>query len=180
MEKNDIEAYVKYNYFHTEQSKGWKEDPYKTDNLIYNETEDYYTCPQGKKLTFRGESKKVNDNGYEQTYRIYQAEGCPVRDLCYKSKGDRKIEINRKLQEYRAKARERLTSEKGIEYRRRRPADVEAVFGNIKHNKNYRRFLTRGIDRIEIEIGLIALSHNLSKLVSKNQREYLFFFKEGP
>lgn len=171
MENNDIQAYVKYNYFHKEQSKKWREDIFRIDNLPYNEAEDNYTCPEGKKLSFTGEYKKINDNGYEQTLRVYKAEGCSgclLKALCCKCKGDRRIEINRKLQYYRAKARERLTSDKGIEYRRRRPADVEAVFGMIKHNKNYRKFLTRGLKKTEIETGLIAIAHNLAKLASKN------------
>jgi transposase len=171
LEENCIEAYVKYNYFHKEHSKKWKEDPYRTDNLIYNQEEDFYLCPQERKLSFIGEIKRTNDNGYEQTFRVYQShecDGCPVRNICFKAKGDRKIEINRKLLEYRRKARERLTSEKGIEYRRQRPVDVESVFGIIKHNKNYRKFLTRGLEKTQIEFGLIALSHNLAKLAAKN------------
>jgi transposase len=171
LEKNGVKAYVKYNYFHKERSKKWREDVFRAENLTYNKDEDYYVCPQEKKLTYSGEFKKTNDSGYKQTYRVYQAHecsGCPVGDLCKKSKGDRMIEINRNLQEYRRKARERLTSEKGIEYRRRRSCDVEAVFGILKHNKNYRKFMTKGLVKTQIELGLLALSHNLSKLAAKN------------
>jgi hypothetical protein len=45
---------------------------------------------------------------------------------------------------------------------------VEAVFGIIKGNKNYRIFLLRGIDKVEIKVGLLALAHNLAKIASKN------------
>lgn len=171
LEKNCIQAYVKYNNFHKEQSKKWKENPYRTENLIYNQDEDFYLCPQGKKLSFIDEVKRTNDNGYEQTIRVYRSQecdACPVRNLCFKAKGDRRIEINRKLLEYKRKARELLTSEKGIEYRRQRPVDVESVFGIIKHNKNYRKFLTRSLEKTQIEFGLIALSHNLAKLAARN------------
>ncbi len=61
-----------------------------------------------------------------------------------------------------------MTSEKGRKYRSRRPVDVEAVFGIIKGNKNYRKFLLRGPDKVEIEVGLLALAHNLSKMAAKN------------
>jgi hypothetical protein len=162
---------VKYNSFHKEQSKQWKENRYRTENLIYNQEEDFYLCPQGEKLSFIDEVKRTNDNGYEQTLRGYRSQecnGCPVRNLCFKAKGDRRIEINRKLLEYKRKARELLKSEKGIEYRRQRPVDVESVFGIIKHNKNYRKFLTRGLEKTQIEFGLIALSHNLAKLAARN------------
>ena len=48
------------------------------------------------------------------------------------------------------------------------PVDVEAVFGIIKGNRNYRKFLLRGLEKVEIEVGLLALSHNLSKIASSN------------
>jgi hypothetical protein len=41
---------------------------------------------------------------------------------------------------------------------------VEATFGNIKQNKGFRRFMLRGKEKVEIETGLIALAHNLSKI----------------
>lgn len=50
LENNDVEAFVKYNYFHKEQSKKWKEDPYRAENLSYNEKEDCYICPMCKRL----------------------------------------------------------------------------------------------------------------------------------
>jgi hypothetical protein len=45
---------------------------------------------------------------------------------------------------------------------------VEAVFGIIKGKRNYRKFLPRGHEEVEIEVGLLALSHNLSKIASRN------------
>jgi len=41
---------------------------------------------------------------------------------------------------------------------------VEAVFGNIKHNINFKRFMLRGIEKVETEIGLISMAHNLKKV----------------
>ncbi|WP_456376157.1 transposase, partial [Lutibacter sp.] len=37
------------------------------------------------------------------------------------------------------------------------------VFGNIKHNMNFKRFMLRGIGKVNVEIGLIAMAHNLKK-----------------
>jgi len=58
-----------------------------------------------------------------------------------------------------SKSKERLTSKPGIKYRNQRPVDVEAVFGIIKGNRNYRIFLLRGLEKVEIEVGLLALAH---------------------
>ena len=91
-----------------------------------------------------------------------------MKDNCNKSKANRIIEINEKLNHYKSIIRKRLTSERGKKYRSQRPVDVEAVFGIIKGNKNYRKFLLRGLDKVEIEVGLLALSHNLSKMAARN------------
>lgn len=171
LENNDVEAFVKYQYFHIEQSKKWKEDPYRTDNLLYDENDDSYTCPMGQKMSFTGEKVRITDNGFRQIKRLYQAQdckGCPVREACNKSRGNRRIEINPRLNHYKSIIRERLTSERGRKYRSQRPVDVEAVFGIIKGNRNYRKFLLRGLEKVEIEVGLLALSHNLSKIAARN------------
>ena len=78
------------------------------------------------------------------------------------------IGVNHNLNNYKAIIRERLNSERGRKYRSQRPVDVEAVFGMIKGNKNYRKLLLRGLRKVEIEVGLLALAHNLAKLANRN------------
>jgi hypothetical protein len=48
---------------------------------------------------------------------------------------------------YKRLVREKLNSETGLKYRSQRPADVEAVFGNIKYNQNFKRFLLKGLEK---------------------------------
>jgi len=171
LENNDVEAFVKYQYFHKEQSKKWRTDPYRTENLRYDEKNDSYTCPMGQQMNFIKEKIKITNNGFKQIKRLYQAQncnGCQMREACNKSKGNRVIEINQLLNHYKSIIRERLTSERGIKYRSQRPVDVEAVFGIIKGNRNYRKFLLRGLEKVEIEAGLLSLAHNLGKLAAKN------------
>jgi len=167
LESNEIEAFVKYNYFHKEQTKKWKENPYRQNNLYYNSEKDCFFCPMGQQMKNIGEGTKKTSTGYEQTYTRYQAlncQRCPLRGACHKQKGNRIIEVNHKLRKYKAKAREMLMSEKGLEKRSQRPADVEATFGIIKQNKGFRRFMLRGSDNVEIETGLIAIAHNIAKM----------------
>ena len=67
-----------------------------------------------------------------------------------------------------AKIRERifklLNSKKGIELRKQRCHDVEPVFAELKHNKNFKRFMLRGKNKVEVEIGILAIVHNLKKM----------------
>lgn len=169
LEDNGVEAFVKFNYFHKEQCKKWKEDPRRIENLHYNEQLDCYYCPMGQAMNFVRESTQTTDNGYKQVKRHYQAQncdGCPMRGSCYRGKENRIIEVNPRLMHYKTIIRERLNSKRGKKYRSQRPVDVEAVFGIIKSNRNFRRFMLRGIEKVEIEAGLLSLAHNIKKMAN--------------
>jgi transposase len=167
LENNNITGYIKFNYFEPEQTSKWKQDPSKSENLYYNQAQDCFYCPMGQAMTYVNEKKIKSGNGYEQIVRKYQAQNCrqcPMRGPCHKSEENRSIEVNMKLRKYRKTARDRLNSEQGIKYRSKRPVDVEPVFGMIKHNRNYRRFMLRGKEKVEIEAGLLAIAHDLKKM----------------
>jgi len=40
---------------------------------------------------------------------------------------------------------------------------VEPVFAQLKHNHGFRRFSLKGLEKEELEFGLMALAHNLRK-----------------
>ena len=65
-------------------------------------------------------------------------------------------------------------SEQGIAYRKLRSIEPESVFGQIKQNKGFRRFYLRGSAKIEIEFGVVAIAHNIQKLmvlIKKNGKD---------
>jgi len=167
LEQHQVEAYVKYNYFDKEKREKEKaKPPFHTDNLYYNPTENCYYCPMGQKMTFIETKTGTTEAGYQKKLSCYQAQncqGCPLRGTCYKSENNRVIEVSHRLNELKTKARERLESEQGEKHRKKRPVDVEPVFGNIKQNKGFRRFYLRGLDKVTIEFGILAIAHNLKK-----------------
>jgi hypothetical protein len=71
------------------------------------------------------------------------------------------------LKEYQKKAREKLNSDEGIEHRKQRGIDVEAVFGQLKQNWRFTRISLRSIPKVTLEVGLMAIAHNLRKLYRK-------------
>lgn len=167
LDNNKIENYVKFNYFHKEQTKKFRTDISKVENLYYNDKDDYYICPMGQKMLPIGTRQRETDLGYKYEVTIYQARncnGCPLRGACHKQKDTRKIEVNKKLNKYKQKARENLNSELGIELRRRRNSEVEQTFGQLKGNKGFKRFLLKGLPKVSIEIGLLSIAHNFQKL----------------
>jgi len=167
LEKKNITAFVKYNYFHKEQrDKKHRENPFHPDNLFYNPETDTYYCPMGQAMNKINTYESQTKNGFTQEIHRYQAQschGCPLRGSCHKAKGNRIIERNHNLIRLKDKAKSLLLSEEGVAHRKRRCWDVEAVFGNIKQNMGFKRFMLRGIEKVTTEIGLIAMAHNLKK-----------------
>ncbi|MUP40136.1 MULTISPECIES: IS1182 family transposase [Labilibaculum] len=171
LEAEGLTSFVKYNYFHKEQKKGAKTYcEFHPNNLFYDSKQDIYYCPMGQVMNLKKIKKEKSQAGHFKTIHVYQAQncnGCPLRGMCHKAKGNRTIQINHRLNELRSKAREHLTSEEGLKHRSQRPVDVEAAFGNLKHNKGFKRFLLRGKEKVEIEMGLLALAINLKKMNSR-------------
>ena len=163
----EIMPYVKYNMFHKEQKRKYRENPFLPVNMYYNREQDYYVCPMGQHLGFIRQEKRMSESGYESAispYRAGRCSGCPLRGACHKSKGNRSMEINHKLNSLKRVVREFLMSEQGLEYRSRRPIEPEAVFGHIKECGGFRRFRLRGLAGVSLEFGLKALAHNLRKM----------------
>uniref|UniRef100_UPI0025A9EFE8 transposase n=1 Tax=uncultured Duncaniella sp. TaxID=2768039 RepID=UPI0025A9EFE8 len=171
MDEAGMEAYVKYNRFHLEQRPRYKPNPFHHDNFHYNAEEDYYVCPMGQHMTRISTVHSKTASGYRSEsarYRAQNCKGCPLRCLCYKAKGDRRtIEVNHRLNEYKRKARELLTSEEGLEHRGRRCIEPEAVFGQMKFNMAYRRFRHFGKDKVTMDFAFFAIAFNIKKMCSK-------------
>lgn len=171
LDENGVEAYVKYNWFHKEQRPRYTADPFNAGSLYYNKEEDYYVCPMGQHMERIGTRHDKTASGYTTETALYRAqrcEGCPLRCLCYKSKSDRRtIEVNHRLNEYKRKARERLTSEEGFKHRGRRCIEPEAVFGQMKYDMQYKRFRHFGKDKVTMDFAFFAIAFNLKKMCAK-------------
>lgn len=178
LEEKKIEAYVKYNYFHREQQRSHKEKyPFRADRLHYDPVRNIHICPMGQVMQHIGDKKVISKAGYVSQVSRYQAQNCtdcPLNGACHKSKDNRIIEVNHRLNYLKAQAREKLRSESGLLHRSKRPVDVEAAFGNLKQNKGFRRFMLRGLEKVSIEIGLLAMAVNLKKMTTERIKEHFF------
>jgi transposase len=174
LEKEKIGNYLKYNTYHIEKTKKYKSNPYRKENFPYDKEKDEYICPSGRRLNYMGKKKEKTTTGFETDVKIYQCidcAQCSLSDKCRRGNANRTIQINERLEKYRAQARENLETDEGIKLRKKRSIDVEPVFGDIKYNQNYQRFLLRGLKKVEIEFGILAMAHNVKKLFfSKSYR----------
>lgn len=110
---------------------------------------------------------RQTDNGYRGERRSYQAEDCtdcPLKAQCHKAIGNRRVQTSFQLQALRQQASQNLTSEIGKKLRSQRGVEVESVFGRLKENWGFRRFLLRGLEKVKTEIGLLCIAHNMAKL----------------
>ena len=169
LEDEEVGSYLKYNTFDKEQRKRYKPDPFQADQFGYDGRKDEFICPADRRLIYIETKVRTTENGYRSERRHYECEdcgGCSLKEQCTRAKGNRRITVSFKLQEMRARARDNLTSDEGIELRSRRGVDVESVFGRIKQNWNFRRFFLRGLEKVEIEWGLLCMAHNMAKLAA--------------
>ena len=72
--------------------------------------------------------------------------------------------------EHRPKTLEALTSEEGTLLRMNRSIQVEGVFGVLKEDYGFRRFLTRGKQNIETQFFLLAFALNIEKLCNRTKK----------
>ncbi len=175
LEAEGLENYVKYPGFYQEQRQKVQNDPFRTENLHYNAQQDYFVCPMGQHLTYRHTSKTKSKHGHESSVRIYQAQrctGCPLRGACHKAKTDRIIQVNPNLQRHKQIARQNLHSIRGIYLRKKRCVEPEPVFGQIKWNRGFKRFLLRGLPKVTAEFGIVAIAHNLKKMWVRLQQAH--------
>ena len=170
MDEAGIEGFVKYNRFHLEHRPRYKPDTFHPDSLYYNEEGDYYICPMGQRMSRTGTLQTRTEGGYisqSACYRAIRCKGCPLRCLCYKAKANqRTIRVNHRLNAYKRKACELLTSEEGIKERGRWCIEPEAVFGQMKSNMAYRRFRHMGKDKVVMDFTFFAIAFNIKKLCS--------------
>lgn len=172
LEKNGISAFVKYNYFHKEVREEKKKNRSYglLENLYYDSKNDRYICPMGQPMERNGSTTRATSTGYQQEYARYTASrctGCPLAASCRPGRGNKTIQVNKVLERYKSVAKQKLISEEGLEKRKRRATDVEPVFGHLKQNKGMKRYVLRGLDKVEIETGLHVIAHNLARKAAK-------------
>ncbi len=139
-----------------------KTTPFDCINFLYDIENDYYVCPQGKKLTFK---REYSNKTYKQKAKIYQCKDCqecPFREQCTNGKYRT---IHREDREYlKQEARNRLDKEQGKVIYQQRMSTIEPTWGNIKFNRKFLMFSLRGKEKVNGEFSLVCLANNILKI----------------
>jgi transposase len=138
-----------------------KLSPYHWSRFAYDEEKDEFICPAGQRLTFfcnhhRRTATKI--------YRGTDCQHCPAHSQCTeRADGIRHIEVRPDHAEIR-KIRQKLKTEQGTILYKKRKAIIEPIFGRWQHNWGVRRLRLWGLSGFSIELHLLAIAHNLTKL----------------
>uniref|UniRef100_UPI0018DC994F transposase n=1 Tax=Paenibacillus zanthoxyli TaxID=369399 RepID=UPI0018DC994F len=103
-------------------------------------------------------------------YRSQNCDGCPLKERCTKAAGNREMVVSLERLRYQKQAREILRSEEGYALAVRRMTEPESVFGQLKNNRGFRRFLLRGMEKVTLEVGWLSLAHNVLKQAAVDQK----------
>lgn len=166
-EEKECHAFLKYRNFHQETKAKYQNNPFRKENFVYDSKGDSFTCPEGRLLPFERTSVRTTKSGYKTNFSHYvclDCSDCPVKKDCTRDDENRHISVSWNYRRLKTVARQRLTSHKGVKLRSRRGWEVEGVFGQIKYNRGFRRFLLRGLSKVRTELGLLAMAHNFNKL----------------
>ncbi len=162
-----FDVLIPYGLYLKEKTRGYKRDIRHATNWTYEELEDRFVCPNGRHVRFKKYQTKKTHSGLKQSFKVYECEDCsdcPLKPACTKAKGNRQVHWNTIWEELKAKAKTALEDDpKSVIYARRK-VEVESVFGHIKGNRSFRRFSLRGLEKVHVKFGIVALAHNLLKV----------------
>lgn len=168
LEEQKQEAFIKPTDYEIRKTKKFKSNIFRVENLVYDEENDRYLCPNRKYLNYKSDRKRTSENGYDTVKKNYVCEscsGCPYRERCYKgSDENRTVSVSQTFARQKKEAAERVSSAEGILLRMNRSIQVEGAFGVIKQDYAFRRFLTRGKRKTETQFLLLAFAYNVQKL----------------
>lgn len=166
-----IKPFIKPQDYEQGKKRSYKNNIYHINNMAYDRESDFLTCPNGKKLVFVYEKTRKSGSGYVVNKKVYQCEncfGCPHREKCFKGVYEnRRVEISHDFTQHRKESYDNITSAEGILLRMNRSIQVEGVFGVLKQDYGFRRFLMRGKQKNETQFFLLAMAFNIQKLCNR-------------
>jgi len=177
-EEEGLDAYIPDNKFRIRDARFSSQDRFKSKakkfsyfEFQYDDKNDYYICPNGKKLKCK--AKRAKSKG--RFIRLYvsneaDCKVCPLRSKClrYENAKQRHLsyftdESNKSISMEMVK---KVETERGRRIYPKRVAIVEPVFANIRTQKRMDRFTLRGKIKVNIQWVLYCMVHNIEKIAN--------------
>ena len=174
LEENGQISFIKPQIHDTKETKKYRSQIGRAENMTYDADADTYICAMGKKLVMYRESKDRHSKHdvVVSHYRCENCAGCPRRAECCKAADwdkPKELRIRKQYEQKRAISEANIMTDEGILLRLCRSIQVEGAFGLLKNDFGFRRFLTRGKRNVRTELFLLGMGFNLKKLWKKRQ-----------
>jgi hypothetical protein len=143
----------------------------------YVENGNYYICPNGKKLTFKGKVSLNRNEGNKYQSKWKDCQGCPYAERCiHSNKKERRcrtlfIPIQRYEENLAQKMREKIDTPKYKKLYSNRMKIIEPVFANLEYCKGITRFTLRTQKKVNIQWLLYWMVHNRGKCNKAESRK---------
>lgn len=134
------------------------------EGFTYHKEEDYYVCPQGKKILFK--KVKSNNGHLAKEYRSSRKDcsNCQLRTTCIGKSPEKKI-VDTLDKPYYDQMHLRLQSTYARKMKKLRQSTVEPVLGTLINFMGMKRINTRGIKLANKCVIMAAVAYNLKKML---------------
>ena len=156
--ENGQTAFIKPANYESGKKRSSKSQVGRMENMGYYEPDDCFICKNGRHLDLSSHYTSHAKDGTERKISVYRCEdcsGCPYRTACCKAKDSEKrkeIFVCWEFQNLRKNSYHNITTEEGKLLRCNRSIQAEGAFGQLKHNRNFKRFLTGGKVKVLAEL----------------------------
>ncbi|MBE5925874.1 MAG: IS1182 family transposase [Lachnospiraceae bacterium] len=180
LKSNGQLSYIKPANYEISKTRKYQKDIGRIENITYVEDKDLYICRNNQKLTVQHIRQSKSKTGYISNKTIYKCNdcnNCPYKTECIKGNNcktpmeerNKVLQVAKTFIKQREENLERILSEEGILLRINRSIQAEGSFGDLKHDMQFRRYLSKGTSNVLAESILLAMAKNINKLHNKIQ-----------
>lgn len=149
--------------------KGEKYEQLDKGAFIYDDQQNCYWCPEGKRLSHKTTIEE-NRNGVERVRDRYQAsakdcQACPLLSLCVRGKAKSRMIHREQHESLRVAHATKMSTDEAKKKYARRCHPSERPFAVIKQKFGVRQFLVRGLSQVRQEWDWLVTAFNLDRLI---------------
>ena len=181
LEENGQLSYIKPANYEISKTRRYKNDIGKIENMEYDAESDVYICRNAKRLMVDHVRHSKSKTGYVSEKTIYKCEGCngcPYKAECIKGNNcktpleerTKTLQVVRTFLKYKQENLKRILTDEGIVLRINRSIQAKGSFGDLKHDMQFRRYISKGTSNMLAESILLTMARNINKLHNKIQK----------
>ena len=132
-----------------------------------------YLVNYDKSKTLRSQNTKLTQFEYLVNYDKSKTDIVDIKGNNCKTplkERTKTLQVAKTFLKYRQEDLERILSDDGILFRTNRSIQAEGSFGDLKHDMQFRRYLSKGTTNVLAESTLLAMARNINKLHNKIQK----------